>query len=261
MQLLIVHRDAEVGEPLVRMVQDYTEHHSGYARSGAAALTWSRRATSCSLLITQLDAEGVNGLSLAGTMSEMFAGLQTMFLPDYLASAQRFELPHPKVFPEPIDGQRLLDAIARAETQRQIGLDLYHALDVVQMCCLSLRSGALQFVRGAAAGVLYLRSGQIVDAECGSARGADALAEISAWNAVEFAYDYAMRAPAETITQPWEEAIATAVESKRTSVAPLSEPTANAPEAPAAPAKRGLFGSLRKTGLLTLTALLPVALG
>ena len=106
MQLLIVHHDTEVGEQLAAMVQEYTEHHCGVARSGAAALNWARSASRCSLLITQLDGEGVNGLSLGGTMSEMFAGMQTMFLPAYSAAEQRLEIPHPKVFPEPIDGER-----------------------------------------------------------------------------------------------------------------------------------------------------------
>ncbi|MFN2476057.1 MAG: DUF4388 domain-containing protein, partial [Chthoniobacterales bacterium] len=211
MQILIVHRDAEVGEQLVQMVHEYTEHDCASADSGASALTWARRAARCSLVITQLDAEGINGLSLAGTISEMFAGMQTMFLPDYPAAEQRVAVPRTKVFPEPIDGQLLLDAIDVAETQRQIGLDLYHALDVVQMCCLSRRSGAIQFVRGASAAVVFLGSGNIVHAEFETARGADALVEVATWDAVEFAYDYTMRATVDAITQHWDEAIALAV--------------------------------------------------
>ena len=245
MQLLIVHRDAEVGEPLVQMVQEYTEHDCAYANSGASALTWARGASRCSLVITQLDAEGINGLSLAGTISEMFAGMQTMFLPDYAATDQRVEIPHTKVFPEPIDGQLLLDAIGLAETQRQIGLDLHHALDVIQMCCLSRRSGAIQFVRGEKAAIVFLRSGNIVEAEFESMRGANALAAIASWNAVEFAYDYVMRAPADSITLPWDEAIAAAVGAN--SRARSAESTASVPEQAVETTKRSLFGSVRRT--------------
>jgi CheY-like chemotaxis protein len=242
MQLLIVHRDAEVGEQLVQMVQEYTEHDCAYADSGAAALAWARNAPRCSLLITQLDADGINGLSLAGTISEMFAGMQTMFLPDYAATEQRVELPRTKVFPEPIDGQLLLDAIELAEGQRQIGLDLYHALDVIQMCCLSFRSGAIQLVRRDEAAVVFLRSGNIVHSEFQTQQGADALTVIAAWDAVEFAYDYVMRAPVDTITLPWDEAIAAAVAaaSPAKSRPSVSQQTAQT-------AKRGLFGSVRKT--------------
>ena len=261
MQLLIVHHDAEVGEELVRMVTDYTEHHCGYASSGAGALEWAGSAARCSLLISQLDGEGVNGLSLAATMSDMFAGMQTMFLPDYPATEQRVEVPQPRIFPEPIDGQLLLDAIACAEGQRQTGMDLYHPLDVVQMCCLTLRSGALQFVRGSKAAVLFLRSGKIVHAESGAARGIDTLAEIATWDAAEFAYDYAMRAPVETIKQPWDEAVAASVNKQRVeTVASIVEPATPVQKhttGEAKPARRGLFGA-RKVGLLAFAGLLPL---
>jgi DNA-binding NtrC family response regulator len=215
MQLLIVHHDVEVGEQLVAMVTEYTEHHCGFATSGARALQWARSAARCSLLITQLDGEGVNGLSLGGSLSEMFAGLQTMFLPEYSAAEQRVEVPHPKVFPEPIDGERLLAAIERADAQRQTGLDLYHAVDVLQMCCLSGRSGALQFVRGSAAALAYLQNGRIAHAECGASVGTEALEEIASWQAVEFAYDYSLRAPTETIEAHWDTALVAAVAKQR----------------------------------------------
>ena len=264
MQLLIVHHESEVGEELVRMVSEYTEHDCNYASSGASALQWGRRATSCSLLISQLDGEGVNGLSLGATLSEMFAGMQTMFLPSYAATEQRLEVPQPKVFPEPIDGQCLLDAIAHAEAQRQTGMDLYHSLDVVQMCCLSRRSGALQFVRGTSAAVLFLRSGNIVHAEAGAARGADALAEITTWNAVEFAYDYTMRAPADTIGEPWDEAVNAAITKQHPHVpgsgatpAPALAETTDEPRK----ARGRLFGSAWNAGVFALANLLPLIRG
>ncbi len=134
MQLLIVHDDAEVGEQLVQMVKEYTEHNCGFAKSDAGALDWARGVSRCSLLITQLRGNKVDGLSLGGSLSEIFAGLQTMFLPSYAATEQRIDLTNTKVFPEPIDGERLLNAIARAEEHRQTGMDLFHALDVLQMC-------------------------------------------------------------------------------------------------------------------------------
>jgi len=218
MQLLIVHHDAEVGEPLVRMVKDYTEHHCGFATSDAGALDWARGVPRCSLLITQLQGDGVNGLSLGGSLCEMFAGMQTMFLPDYPALNQRLDISQTKVFPEPIEGERVLEAIARADAQRQTGRDLFHALDVLQMCCLSNRSGAVQLVEGSKTAVVYLLNGNIVHAERGALRGAEALFEIVPWEAVEFAYDYAVRAPVQTITAPWDEAVIAAVSRRKSQV-------------------------------------------
>jgi hypothetical protein len=242
MQLLIVHHDAEVGEQLVEMVKDFTEHHCGFATSDAAALDWARGVARCSLLLTQLHGEGVNGLALGGALSEIFAGLQTMFLPDYPASDQRLDISHTKVFPEPIDGERLLQAIERADAQRQTGLDAFHALDVLQMCCLSRRSGALQFVRGSKTALVYLLNGRVIHAERGAARGADALHEIVSWEAVEFAYDYSVRAPAETIKVPWDEALIAAVGRKAPVVGSGTPVVEIAKPIESKPARRSIFG-------------------
>ena len=264
MQLLIVHRDTEVGEPLVQMVKDYTEHSCGFATSDAGALDWARGVTRCSLLITQLRAEGIDGLNLGGSLSEMFAGLQTIFLPAYPASEQRLDISHTKIFPEPIDGERLLSAIARAEAQRQTGMDLFHALDVLQMCCLSSRDGAVQFVRGSKTATVFLRTGRIVHVERGPARGADALYEIVEWEAVEFAYDMYVRAPAETIKERWDEAIIAAVNRRKavavgaTTQVLTPGPEESRPSSGAKPGKWGIFGAGRKLGVFVVTALLPV---
>ncbi len=246
MQLLIVHHDAEVGEPLAEMVKEYTEHLCGFATSERGALDWARGVPRCSVLITQLQGEGINGLSLAGTLSETFAGLQTMFLPDYAADAQRLDIPGTKIFPEPIDGERLLHAIAQAEEQRQTGMDLFHALDVLQMCCLSERSGAVQLVKGSRTAIVYLLSGRIVHAERGPARGADALYEIVPWEAIEFAYDYSVRAPVQTIQTEWHEAIIAAVgRRKGQAVGHTADPTSKeAPPVPAPESKPGRWGIL-----------------
>ncbi|MDQ6861671.1 MAG: DUF4388 domain-containing protein [Verrucomicrobiota bacterium] len=246
MQLLIVHYDAEVGEQLVQMVKEYTEHHCGFAPSDAKAMDWARGVTRCSLLITQLRGEKVDGLSLGGSLSDVFPGLQTMFLPAYSAEEQRIELTNTKVFPEPIDGERLLNAIARAEEQRQTGMDLFHALDVLQMCCLSRRDGALQFVKGSQTALVFLKAGNIVHAERGATRDAEALYELAAWEAIEFAYDQYVRAPAETISGPWNELLVAAVARRKSqSVGATPSTPAAAPKPPettTAKPRWGIFG-------------------
>ena len=211
MELLIVHRDAEIGEQLVQMVQDYTAHECDFAGSQVAALDWGRRHSRCTLLIIQLEADGLDGLAVGGALSELFPGLQTLFLPPYPASEQKLVVAHTKVFPEPIDGEALLEAIARAEAATAGAPDLFHVVDVLQMCCLSRRSGAIQMVKENKSGIVFLRGGKIVHGETTGARGKDALFEIVGWEYVEFAYDKTVRPPVETITVPWDELLAGAV--------------------------------------------------
>jgi hypothetical protein len=211
MQLLIVHHDAEMGGQLVQMVRDYTAHDCDLVGSDDAAINWGRRRSHCALLLTQLEDHGIDGLLLGGSLSEIFPGLQTLFLPAYPASARRLEVADTKVFPEPIDGEGLLAAIARAQTASAGASDLFHVVDVLQMCCLSRRGGAVQTVKGKQSGIVFLRDGSIVHAETATARGKEALFEIITWKFIEFAYDSTFRPPLETVTMPWDEALIEAV--------------------------------------------------
>ena len=207
MQLLIVHRDSDLGEALVQMVKSYTRHHCQLVTSDASAMEWARRHQRCDLLLTQLDAEGINGLALGSALSEIFSGLQVLFFPNYAAEERRLEIAETKIFPEPIEGDELLAAIERAEHTSTDAPDLFHVVDVLQMCCLSRRSGAVQMVKDEKNGLVYLRNGKIVHAETTMARGRDALVEIVAWKYVEFAYERSVRPPLETIIARWDETL------------------------------------------------------
>lgn len=211
MQLLIAHRDAEIGEQLLQMVRDYTAHECDLVGSDAAALDWGKRHARCTLVLTQLEAEGLDGLGLGGSLSELFPGLQVLFLPAYPASDQRLVVSETKVFPEPIDGEGLLESIERAEAAKPGAPDLFHVADVIQMCCLSRRSGAIQMVKGSKSGIVFLRGGTLVHAETTALRGKDALFELVSWRYVEFAYDRTVRPPVETITTPWDDLLIEAV--------------------------------------------------
>jgi DNA-binding response OmpR family regulator len=250
MQLLIVHDDAEVGEQLMSMLKDYTAHPCDLVESEAAALRWAREHARCGLLLAQLEGPAVDGLTLGGSLGEIFPGLQTLFFPAYPAAEQRIEIAKTKVFPEPVDGERLLKAIESATEAGSGAPDLFHVLDVLQMCCLSGRSGAVQIVKQTGSGIVYLRDGKIVHAEGAATRGTEALLEIAAWDLVEFAYDSSVRAP-ETISMPWDEALAQAVvpqkEEKPAEDAPptFKEPAATGGAPPQR--KRGFFGALRRS--------------
>lgn len=196
MHLLIVHGDPEMGEALVQMVKGYTRHHCQLVPTESAAMEWARRHQRCDLLLTQFEAEGIDGLTLG-------SALQVLFFPNYPAKDHRLEVADTKVFPEPIEADDLLAAIERAEKTQTDTPDLFHVVDVLQMCCLSRRSGAVQMVKDGKNGLVFLRNGKTVHAETIVARGRDALFEIVAWQNIEFAYEQSVRPPLETITGLW----------------------------------------------------------
>ena len=250
MQLLIVHDDAEVGEQLMRMVKEYTAHQCDLVESDAAADRWVREHDQCELLLTQLKGTAVDGLILGGSLSEIFPGLQTFFFPAYRTAEQQLEISKTKVFPEPIDGERLLGAIENVAELGSEAPDLFYVLDVLQMCCLSGRSGAVQIVQPTRNGIVYLRDGKIVHAESAVADGIEALLEILDWGLIEFAYDPAAGAP-ETMSMPWDEAVVQAiVPHRKKNLVEGREPKPAEPGATAGtppPKKRGFFGALRRS--------------
>jgi CheY-like chemotaxis protein len=211
MQLLIVHRDPEMGDALVQMVKNYTRHHCLLVPSDAVAIDWARHHQSCDLLLTQLETDEINGLTLGSALSEIFSGLQVLFFPSYAADERRLAISDTKIFPEPIVGDELLAAIEWAEQAPADAPDLFQVLDVLQMCCLSRLSGAVQMVKDGKSGLAFLRNGKIVHAETTAARGRDALAEIVAWKYVEFAYERSVRPPLGTISEPWNEILTDAL--------------------------------------------------
>ncbi len=206
MQLLIVHHEPEIGQALQEMVRQYTGHTAEFAATDEEALAWAEQAEGCNLLITQLESEGVDGLTMAGSLGERFPQLHTFFLPAYPMAAQRLEVANTKIFPEPIDGERLLQAIERTAAAPGTP-DLFHIIDLLQMCCLSGKSGGVQLVVGADAGVVYLRNGELRHAETVRSRGMEAVYEMLRWGHAEFAYD-ANASPAEqTIDIGWDAAL------------------------------------------------------
>src|SRR2546423_8998244 len=207
MQLLIAHSDPEMGEPLMQMVKSYTRHECDLVGSDSAALVWGRAHKNCDLLLTQLEAKGIDGLALGSALSELLPALQVLFFPSYAASEQRLEISETKVFPESIEGDDLLGAIDRAENAPPNAPDLFYVIDVLQMCCLSRRSGALQLVKEGNSGLVYLRRGKIVHAETTTNRGRDALLEVIGWESIEFAYESSVRSPLESIKADWHETL------------------------------------------------------
>jgi Response regulator containing CheY-like receiver, AAA-type ATPase, and DNA-binding domains len=221
-RLLIVHHDAEIGRELVQMVRDYTGYESALTRSESETLFWLRRRPEVQprVLLTQLDAPGLDGLALGAMLSDMFAGLQTLFFPPYSATDQRVEIADSKIFPEPIDGERLIATIERSVRAIGYAADLFQGIDVLQMCCLSGRSGAVQMVAGGNVGTIYLRDGQIVHAEAGAAQDDQAIVEIVSWGEVEFAYDRKVDSPLTSVRKPWHDLLIDALEERKRQALP-----------------------------------------
>lgn len=218
MHLLLVHHEPEIGAALLGMVQEYTAHSIDYVSSDRAALEWAEQNATCDLLITQVEGEGVDGLTLAGSLGERFARLHTLLLPAYPLGAQRLEVANTKIFPEPIDGEALLRAIERVAAARDAP-NLFNVVNFLQMSCLSGKSGGVRLVAGNEVGMAYLDNGELCHAETMHARGLEAIYEMLRWDYAECSYNVHASPSEQTIDIGWDAALIEAVMREREELA------------------------------------------
>ncbi|MBV9462707.1 MAG: SUMF1/EgtB/PvdO family nonheme iron enzyme, partial [Verrucomicrobiae bacterium] len=83
-------------------------------------------------------------------------------------------------------------------------LDQFQLIDIIQMCCISRKTGKLTITRGAQSGILYVKEGNIIHAEVGAKQGDEAVYEIVAWDYGRFALDLQKTSPVQTIHAGWE---------------------------------------------------------
>ncbi len=86
-------------------------------------------------------------------------------------------------------------------------LDQFDLVDIIQMCCVSKRTGRLGIARREERGVLYLRNGQIIQAVTGNLEGEDAAYQIVGWSSGQFSFEDGVQPETQTITGGWEHLI------------------------------------------------------
>jgi pSer/pThr/pTyr-binding forkhead associated (FHA) protein len=84
--------------------------------------------------------------------------------------------------------------------QSQMGL-----ADVLQMCCLSRRSGQITFRSGESYGYVYVQQGRVIHALCGTTEGEEAVYSMLTWPGGGFSLDEDILPHKKTVTLTWEQ--------------------------------------------------------
>jgi len=84
--------------------------------------------------------------------------------------------------------------------QTQMGLP-----DVLQMCCLSRRSGQITFRSGESYGFIYIQHGRVLHALCGTIEGEEAIYTMLTWPGGGFSLDEDILPHKKTIASTWEQ--------------------------------------------------------
>jgi hypothetical protein len=114
-----------------------------------------------------------------------------------LATAIIAAMSHPKSssVPSPDDA-----ALSGFSAQSQMGLP-----EVLQMCCLSRRSGQITFRSGESYGFIYIQQGRVLHALCGTTEGEEAIYAMLLWPGGGFSLDEDILPHKKTVTLTWEQ--------------------------------------------------------
>jgi DNA-binding NarL/FixJ family response regulator len=83
-------------------------------------------------------------------------------------------------------------------------LDQFQLVDIIQLCCLSGRTGRLTISKGLNSGVLFFSRNNIIHATCGSRQGEEAAFEIISWQSGRFSFAEDLQPDDVTIHRSWE---------------------------------------------------------
>ncbi len=110
-------------------------------------------------------------------------------------------------------------------------LDQFDLVDIIQLCCISKRTGCLQISRRNERGVLYLRGGQVIQAVSGALEGEEAAYEIIGWSAGQFSFEDGVQPDSHSIYAGWEHLVMEGVRRRdeKNGVHPAASP-ADAPD-------------------------------
>src|SRR5208282_6535262 len=84
--------------------------------------------------------------------------------------------------------------------QSQMGLP-----EVLQMCCLSRRSGQITFRSGESYGFIYIQQGRVLHALCGVTEGEEAIYSMLTWPGGGFSLNEGILPHKKTVTSTWEQ--------------------------------------------------------
>ncbi len=91
-------------------------------------------------------------------------------------------------------------ALSGFTSQSQMGLP-----EVLQMCCLSRRSGQITFRSGDSYGFIYIQQGRVLHALCGTTEGEEAIYSMLLWPGGGFSLDEDILPHKKTVTLTWEQ--------------------------------------------------------
>ena len=162
------------------------------------------------LVITDIRMPDINGLDLMVKIKKEYPQTKVIIMTAYGSSDvqkeanQRGSLYYVEKPFEISDIRKIIiDLIGKKKgfQGKVFGLQL---TDIIQMNCLGRLTTALIITRDGEKGIIYVNEGEIIHAQCGEQKGAEAFYSILSWQEGEFVSNISFAPPVQTIYQNWE---------------------------------------------------------
>jgi DNA-binding response OmpR family regulator len=209
-KVLIVDDEETLTWSMARSLsKDEDKYEVIIANNGREALNFLKK-DKIDLVISDIRMPDINGLDLLVKIKKEYPETKVIIMTAYGSSdvqkeANRRGSLYYVEKPFEISDLRkiIIDLIGRKKgfRGRVFGLQL---TDIIQMNCLGRLTTALIITRDGEKGIIYLNEGEIIHAECGEQRGAEAFYRILSWQEGEFVSNIGATPPAQTIYQSWE---------------------------------------------------------
>jgi len=209
-KVLIVDDEETLTWSMARSLsRDKDKYEVVIANNGGEALNLLKK-NNIDLVISDIRMPDINGLDLLVKIKKEYPQTKVIIMTAYGSSDVQKEANRrgslyyvEKPFEISDIRKIIIDLIGRRKGFRGkvFGLQL---TDVIQMNCLSRLTTALIITRDGEKGIIYLNEGEIIHAECGEEKGADAFYRILSWQEGEFISNIGAMPPAQTIYQNWE---------------------------------------------------------
>jgi DNA-binding response OmpR family regulator len=209
-KVLIVDDEETLTWSMARSLsRDKDKYEVIIANNGREALNLLKK-NKIDLVISDIRMPDINGLDLLVKIKKEYPQTKVIIMTAYGSSDVQKEANRrgslyyvEKPFEISDIRKIIIDLIGRKKGFRGkvFGLQL---TDIIQMNCLGRLTTALIITRDGEKGIIYLNEGEIIHAECGEQKGADAFYRILSWQEGEFVSNIGATPPAQTIYQSWE---------------------------------------------------------
>ncbi len=208
--LIVDDEPAILGMLTKSLSVDHERYEVMTAEDGSKALEILSR-EDVSLVVSDIKMPGISGLHLLTQIRDNYSHIKVILMTGFGSEEMRNQVKENgglHFLEKPFSANHLLNLIREQITYDDVGfagtLNNVQLTDLIQMCCLSGLSMGISVKKGSQAGVIHIKDGNIIHAECEDNIGEEAFYKILTWESGKFETMGAVPVPEATINKNYQ---------------------------------------------------------